>query len=186
MRKRHTPLPHLWLMTDERLGNSLLPTLRALPKGSGIIFRHYATEARARRSLFDAVRRQARKGRHLLLLAGRPALARSWRADGTHGRHRGSITAPVHDLRELREAERLGAQVLFVSPVFATRSHPDAKGIGRLGLARLVHQTRRPVIALGGMTRTRFNTLRSTGIEGWAAIDGLNVRPGQKRNAVPR
>ena len=112
-----------------------------------------------------------------LLLAGSPTLARSWGADGTHGRHRGSVTAPVHNLRELREAEWLGARLLFVSPVFATRSHAGAKGIGRLGLARLVHQTDRPVVALGGMTHARFKALRKTGVWGWAAIDGLSVKP---------
>ena len=70
---------------------------------------------------------------------------------------------------------RLGARLLFVSPIFATRSHVGAKGIGRRGLARLVHQTDRPVIALGGMTRARFKALRGMGVCGWAAIDGLSV-----------
>ena len=164
-------------MTDERLGDALLPTIRALPKGSGIIFRHYATAPKLRRELFEDVRKLARRNRHVLLLAGSPTLARSWGADGTHGRHRGSVTAPVHNLRELREAEWLGARLLFVSPVFATRSHAGAKGIGRLGLARLVHQTDRPVVALGGMTHARFKALRKTGVWGWAAIDGLSVKP---------
>ncbi|MFM5914590.1 MAG: thiamine phosphate synthase [Chakrabartia godavariana] len=180
MRKRHHAFcpfgPRIWLMTDERLGDDLIDAVRALPPGSGIIFRHYATPPKARRALFKQVKAAARRHRHTLLLAGRPAQARAWGADGTHGRHRGSMTAPVHSLRELRQAERLGARLLFVSPVFATRSHPRAKGIGRLGLMQLAHQTRRPVIALGGMTNARFRALRQSGIYGWAAIDGLTVR----------
>lgn len=186
MRKRHHLLPRIWLMTDERLGEDLLPAIRALPRGSGIIFRHYATPPKERRMLFDAVQNLARRGGHMLLLAGSPRMARGWGADGTHGRHPGSVTAPVHNLRELRLAERLGVRILFVSPVFATRSHPDARSLERIGLARMAHQTRRPVIALGGMTAARFKTLSRTGVYGWAAIDGLNVKPDQKRKAVPR
>ena len=82
MPKRHRPstqaLPRIWLMTDERLGAGLIDAVRALPKGSGIIFRHYATGDVARRDLFRAVRRLARKNRHMLLLADTAQHARAW------------------------------------------------------------------------------------------------------------
>jgi thiamine-phosphate pyrophosphorylase len=182
MPKRHCPstqaLPRIWLMTDERLGAGLMDAVRALPKGSGIIFRHYATPVAERRALFNSIQAMARRNGHVLLLAGPVRLARYWGADGSHGRHKGAMTAPVHSLREMRAAERAGAQLLFVSPIFETRSHPGKSGKGPLHLANLTRQAKRPVIALGGMTRARFKTLRQTGIYGWAAIDGLTVRRG--------
>ena len=162
-------------MTDERLGVGLIDAVRALPKGSGIIFRHYATPETERRALFQSLQAIARRNGHVLLLAGPVRLARYWGADGSHGRHRSAVTAPVHSLREMRAAERAGAQLLFVSPVFATRSHPGKTGIGTRRLANFVRQANQPVIALGGMTRARFKTLRQTGVYGWAAIDGLTV-----------
>jgi thiamine-phosphate pyrophosphorylase len=179
MPKRHCPstqaLPRIWLMTDERLGAGLMDAVRALPKGSGIIFRHYATPEPERRALFQSLQAIARRNGHVLLLAGPVRLARYWGADGSHGRHRGAVTAPVHSLREMRAAEHAGAQLLFVSPIFATRSHPGKTGIGTRRLANFVRQANRPVIALGGMTRAQFKTLRQTGVDGWAAIDGLTV-----------
>ncbi|RYD48780.1 MAG: thiamine phosphate synthase, partial [Sphingomonadales bacterium] len=41
MRCRHPLIPKLWLMTDERMGDDLWDALKRLPRGSGVIFRHY-------------------------------------------------------------------------------------------------------------------------------------------------
>jgi thiamine-phosphate pyrophosphorylase len=38
-------------MTDERLGDALWTALRRLPRGAGIVFRHYATPPAERRAL---------------------------------------------------------------------------------------------------------------------------------------
>lgn len=185
--QRRQPLPRLWLMTDERQGDRLFEALERLPRGAGVIFRHYSLDPRARRALFDRVRRAARRRRLMLLLAGSERLARAWRADGSHGRGPAVTmvrSAPAHDLRELRAAERAGAALLFISPVFATRSHPGAQALGRAGFARLARQTRLPVVALGGMDEKRSRGL--TGAYGWAAVDAwTSGRRRQKRKAVP-
>jgi thiamine-phosphate pyrophosphorylase len=177
MPRRHSPkLPRVWLMTDERQGVQLLATVRALPPGSGVVFRHYTLGKEARKALFEAIRAVARKRRLVLVVAG-PALGR---ADGVHGRtlHRrtGIRTAPVHSVRERIAAERSGANLLFVSPVFATRSHPGSKPLGKVRFGLLIRGAKVPVIALGGMTHKRARTLKPLGIHGWAAIDGLSVR----------
>src|SRR5689334_929118 len=93
------PLPRLWLMTDERLGERLPDAIARLPNGAGIVFRHYSLAEAARRALFDRVRQTAPGP---VLLAGPVELALAWGADGSHGRHRGAISAPVHDLQEIR------------------------------------------------------------------------------------
>lgn len=186
MSKRHHCLPQIWLMTDERLGIGLIPAIRALPRGSGIVFRHYATAPEERRRIFHTVQREARRYGHLLVLAGSPALARGWGADGAHGRHFGALTAPVHSIPEIRAAEKKGARLLFLSPLYPTQSHPGARSLGRVRFLALCQQARRPIIALGGMTAARFARIKSMGIYGWAAIDGLAAGPAQKRNAVPR
>jgi thiamine-phosphate pyrophosphorylase len=168
---RRQPLPRLWLMTDERQGERLWAALERLPRGSGIVFRQY--DAPDRQDMFARVSRVARRRGLVLVLAGPPELARRWGAQGCHGRRgRGSAsirTAPAHDLKEIREAERMSAQLLFVSPVFATRSHPSAKPLGPVRFALLARQTRLPVIALGGMDRRRARGI--AGAYGWAAID---------------
>lgn len=159
-------LPRLWLMTDERLGDRLFDAIARLPDGAGIVFRHRSLGEAARRALFDRVRRAAPGP---VLLAGPVDLARAWDADGSHGRHEGATTAPAHNLAEIRAAEATAAALIFLSPVFPTRSHPGAATLGADGFAALAGQTRLPLIALGGMNATRAEML--SGAYGWAGID---------------
>ena len=88
--QRRQPLPRLWLMTDERLGDRLFAALANLPAGGGIVFRHYRLAENARRALFDRVKEQARRRHQLLLLAGPAEQAEAWGADGSHGRGPGA------------------------------------------------------------------------------------------------
>lgn len=151
MRPRH-PLPRLWLMTDERMGDALWTALRRLPRGSGVVFRHYALEPKEREALFDRVAKIARARRLVLLRSG-------------------VRTRSAHNRREAIAAIRAGADAIFVSPVFATRSHPGARTLGRVRFGLLVRGLDVPVIALGGMDARRAASLRPFGIHGWAAID---------------
>jgi thiamine-phosphate pyrophosphorylase len=168
------PLPRLWLMTDERLGDALLPAVRRLPRHrAGIVFRHYSLGEPERRGLFDDVKAHARRRGLTLLLAGSAELAEAWDADGHHGRGPGNglHSMPAHDFAEIRAAERDGADLLFLSPVFATRSHPAAGPLGPARFNLLARQTRLPVIALGGMNEVRARRLREA--YGWAGIDAF-------------
>jgi thiamine-phosphate pyrophosphorylase len=168
-------LPKIWLMNDERLGDALLPSIAALPKGSGIVFRHYSLEPRARAALLSKVSAVARRHRHVLVVGGLPIAAPVWRVAGRHGRVRGAITAPVHSRREAITAKRMGADLIFVSPVFATRSHPGATTLGRVRFGLLTRDLGMRVIALGGMTKARARGFKAMKIYGWAAISALAV-----------
>lgn len=161
---RRQPLPRLWLMTDERHGEALWTALERLPKGSGIVFRHYGLAPAERRRLFERVRRVAGRRRLLLLAAGK-----GLRGDGVHGGRHGGFSASAHDLRELKSAERKGVKLVFLSPAFATRSHPDRRPLGPVRFGLIARQARIPVIALGGVDAQRARRLPH--IYGWAAID---------------
>ncbi|WP_338331129.1 thiamine phosphate synthase [Rhizorhapis sp. SPR117] len=169
-------------MSDERINDeALLAAVKRLPRGAGVIFRHYGLSQSARRSLFLQVQSITRRRKLILVIAGSERLALAWKADGFHGRtlhksqHRHLIrTAPVHDLIEICQAERSGAHLLFLSPLFPTRSHPQATELGRVEFAFLARQARRPVVALGGMTAIQAKILRQLNAYGWAAIDGLS------------
>lgn len=177
MRRRH-PLPRVWLMTDPRLGD-LEAVVSDLPKWAGIIFRHYELPRTERRALFNRVMRVAKAQRHIVLLADRPGIARQWGADGAHHRsaHRshGIRTVAVHNPREAVLARRVKADLIFVSPVFATRSHPGQRATGVLGMARIARDQLNRTIALGGMTAKQMRRLRHIGIYGWAGIDGFSI-----------
>ncbi|MDO7841421.1 thiamine phosphate synthase [Sphingomonas immobilis] len=169
MRARH-PIPTRWLMTDERMGDGLWDAVRRLPRGSGVVFRHYATDLATRRAMFARLARIARRRGLVLVRAGDARLGRQ--EDGVHGtRGRGLRTAPAHDSREAMNAKRAGAQMIFVSPVFATRSHAGARALGPLRAAAIGRGLGMARIALGGMDARRFRRLRGLGFDGWAAID---------------
>lgn len=184
MRRRH-PLPRLWLMTDERMGDALWSSLEALPRGSGVVVRHYTLGKEARAALFARILPSAKRRGLVLLVAGDPMPG----ADGVHGRNParrpGLIrSAPVHGMRELRRAIAAGVDLIFLSPVFPTRSHPGAKALGTMRFAALARRAPMPVTALGGMTRTKAPRLDRLGAHGWAGIDGL-TRRNQNLKAVP-
>lgn len=176
-------IPTLWLMTDERMGERLWSAIAALPRGAGIVFRHYATPPRDRRALFARVAALARR-RHLILVRAGPKRLGRHEA-GVHGAvtDRGLRTWAAHSRTEAVAGKRGGAAALFVSPIFPTRSHPGARASGPLRAAGIARGLGLPVIALGGLDARRFRRLRGLGFHGWAAIDAW--LPDQKRNAVP-
>ena len=182
------PLPRLWLMTDERQGEALWTALDRLPRGSGVVFRHYTLPCAERRALFRRVHNMCARRRLMLVLAGDPVCARAWGARGWHGLGAQKVdllrTVPAHNLPEIREAERAGAALAFLSPVFPTRSHPGARTLGRVRFGLIARESRLPIIALGGINEQRARHI--PGAYGWAAIDAWSLGPGQKRKAVPR
>jgi thiamine-phosphate pyrophosphorylase len=79
--------------------------------------------------------------------------------------------ARVHDAVELRQVQLAGVPLLFLSPMFATRTHPEWKPFGHMRAAALLRLAKVPVIALGGMTERRFMRIQRLGFCGWAAMD---------------
>lgn len=180
MSARH---PHLWLMTDERLGEALWRALRRLPPGAGVVFRHHAMPRRERQALYLRLRRVAQARRLVVVSAGGPLPG----AGGVHkGRGPGLRTWPAHDRREAIAAKVAGAALVFVSPVYPTRSHPGAPTLGPMHAARVAQGLGMTVIALGGMTGRRWRRVRTLGFDGWAGIDAfLGSSPRQSRVVGP-
>lgn len=168
-------LPHIWLISDARNDAALEAALAELPRGSGLVFRHYHLPAKERRARFEAVRKVAKRRGHRVFLAGDARTARAWRADGAYGAARALASGPAlprlitaHSLREMRAARAAG---IVLSPVYPTRSHPGGKTLGPVRFRLLSRFAPLPVIALGGMSARRAALL---GCRSWAAIDGLS------------
>lgn len=177
MPPRHSSLPDIWLVTDQRNDDALEHVLARLPRGSGMIFRHYHLPPGARRARFDSLARLARKHAHTVVLSGTAGQAREWGATGAYGPPERLARGPkmfrlvtVHSLREIGAAKRARADAIVLAPAFATRSHPDATPLGPVRFRLLAARSRGTVIALGGMNRARARRL---GARNWAAIDGI-------------
>jgi thiamine-phosphate pyrophosphorylase len=178
MRQIH-PLPRIWLVTDRRNDAGLEQAIARMPRGSGLIFRHYHLAPEQRRTRFAGLARQIRARGGLAVLAGDMAMARMWGADGAYGPPgsvgpgaQGLRLIPAHSLREIGAARRARADAILLSPAFPTRSHPGARTLGVVVWRGLAQRWDGAAIALGGMTGARAKRLDACH---WAAIDGLNT-----------
>lgn len=179
MRHRYPPrsLPKIWLVSDARIDDRIESALRRLPRGSGFIFRHYHLQPPERRARFVYLARVARRCGHQVVLSGTVRETRRWGADGAYGAARKLARGPAalrlataHSMRELGAANRARANAVLLSPVFATGTHPGARGLGPVRFRLLAARAQMPVIALGGMDPGRA---RRIGAERWAAIASL-------------
>lgn len=170
--------PRQWLMTDERIGERLWEAIDRLPAGrGGIIFRHYSLSTDERALLGARLAAAARERKLVLAVAGPARLADQLGA-ALHHNPAGSTDLPlslsVHDEADAARAREIGADLVFVSPVHGTRSHPGTPSLGADRAAALARLIDCPVIALGGMNATRFDALEQAypGLfHGFAGID---------------
>lgn len=166
----------LVLFTDDRDAD-WVGAARALPVGSLVVVRARGAARRVR--LAEALAPIAP-----LLIAGDGALAARVGARGLHlpevraheamawrARHpRWIITTAAHSLRALMGLREIDA--VFLSPVFATASHPGARALGPARAALIAQAAPVPVYALGGIT-ARNAGLLAPSFSGIAAIGGL-------------
>lgn len=178
MRRRHSQhLPETWLFTDPRMGEALWDAIRRLPRGSGIVLRHY--DATDRKAIARRAAKLARRYGHMLVVAGDARLARAVGAVGVHMPDGGRpvhdvITAASHDHAGLVRARRAGVSLVFLSPVFPTHSHPGARTLGPLRFGLMARGAGIAVAALGGMTPKRYARIQALGAQAWGAIDAWN------------
>lgn len=180
---RRDALPRRWFLTDARLGDTVWTTLAGLPRDVGVIVRVRDPKGKDRR-LADQLIRACRKRGLTVLLAGPVDLALRLQADGAHlpeaqarrgsnrrPRKRFYLTAAAHSRPALIRAARLGVDGAFLSPVFPTRSHPDAHTLGPLRFGLLKRDAAVPVLTLGGMDEVSAKRLAPLRPYGWGAID---------------
>uniref|UniRef100_Q31I35 8-oxo-dGTP diphosphatase n=1 Tax=Hydrogenovibrio crunogenus (strain DSM 25203 / XCL-2) TaxID=317025 RepID=Q31I35_HYDCU len=83
------------------------------------------------------------------------------------------LSISTHSKAEVAKALELNADLLLLSPVKETRSHPDMSGMGWKTFADMVADIPVPVYALGGMKLSDVKESRKHGAQGIAAISGL-------------
>jgi len=169
-------------MTDEGRGGDPLNMIRLLPKNSILIFRHYTDPSREQ--LAHKIVRACKRAGVRCLIAGDVGLARKCKSDGVHfpeyqlGRlsvrrfmpTHWITTGAAHTQKSVRRIGALGLAAALLSPVFASKSHPEARALGIWQFAAISHRTRVPVIALGGVSVDRLRRLRLAGAHGIAGI----------------
>jgi len=176
------------LITDRERMPDPLPLLDRLPPGGLVVLRHYGAPDRA---ALAAVLARACRARRLELVVAEDfdlairlsaglhlpeGLARSGAARVRlwHRRTGKTLTAAAHSRMALVRAAALGADLAFLSPVFATVSHPGAPALGAVRFRALARGARLPVWALGGMTKESVRRLGGSKAAGVGAVGGLS------------
>ncbi len=184
LHKHNIFMPRIWLFTDKRTEHRLERDILALPPLSGIVFRHYHLPQAERQRLFTQLKNAYGHRALQCVWSGDASIATRLGADGVYGSPsalaKGRAIGPkltrlaaVHNLTEIRQANSLRADLAFCSPVFATRTHEDARALGAVRFAMLSRHAHMPVCALGGVTHDNFAQIEHF-CHGWGAIDGLS------------
>jgi thiamine-phosphate pyrophosphorylase len=132
----------------------------------------------------------------IFLVNDRLDIALAVNADGVHlGRHdmpyalarkllgkNKVIGLTVHSLKEAKLAQKLGADYLGVSPIFATKTKTDA---GKPSGIKLIRKIRKeldiPIIAIGGINLKNAPRVISAGADGLCAISAVVTKPDVKK-----
>jgi thiamine-phosphate pyrophosphorylase len=186
--KKTASLPVLFAFSDEARYPNPMPLINRLPPGSGFIFRHYLFPERKRLAL--RVVKACRERNLLCFIAGDLKLCLHTAADGIHfpehqlrrptyglshfKQQGGLVTAATHSLSSGLIAQKYGVDGVFVSPVFATKSHVDTIHLGLLRFAQITKQLNIPAFALGGVHISQTTRLKKSGAYGLGGISLFN------------
>jgi thiamine-phosphate pyrophosphorylase len=86
------------------------------------------------------------------------------------------IGVSTHNEQQMMAADASGADYVAVGPVFATSTKADAEPVvGLEGVRRARALTRKPLVAIGGITRENARSVIDAGADSVAVIGGLLV-----------
>ncbi len=151
----------------------------ALPPGAAVILRDYGAPNRA--ALAQRLKALCATRGVLFLVGGDLSLAHRIGADGLHFPSWTNIhpapgmltVAACHSALELEKAAAAGAQLAFLSPAFATQSHPGGQTLGAALFKSIACASPLPVLALGGVNPANAGSLAGRNVTGLAAISAF-------------
>jgi len=90
----------------------------------------------------------------------------------------------THNPEQIAEANRTAADYLAIGPVFATTSKPKPDPVvGLEGVRRARELTRKPLVAIGGITRANARSVIEAGADSVAVISDLLPDPRKSAEA---
>jgi thiamine-phosphate pyrophosphorylase len=182
----------LWLVTDRRAtaGRPLIPVVEAC-LGAGlraVQLREKDLPARDLLRLATELRELTARHQARFVVNDRLDVALAVAADGVHLPAAGLppavaralvgperlVGASTHSAAEAEAAAAEGADLVFFGPIYDTpskRSFGPPRGLAELAVA--CRTSRRPVVAIGGVTPARVEEVRQAGAAGVAVIRAL-------------
>lgn len=176
-------LPAILFLTDPHRVTDPIEAVAGLPRGSGVIYRHF--DAPDRTAVAAQLADLCNARNFYLLIAADPKLALSVGAFGVHwpearlpeaSRWKAQFamqTASAHSRHAIWRARQAGMDAALVSKVYPSKSASPGLPIGPIRFRQMARQTDLPVYALGGVNAD--NAARTTGSGGIAAVESLLI-----------
>lgn len=157
-----------------------------LPKNSIIIFREYSLKKDKRQELATKFLKIAQKLNHQFFVGKDPKMALAIRANGVHYSdldrnswqlikkeysHQFAISLACHDLKSIKKAQNSNAEILFLSPIFMTKSHENSRPLGLQRLAKSCKYSSKPIFALGAVNSNNISKVLKNNAGGFAGIE---------------
>lgn len=171
-----------------------MPGIAEAWAASGIAFLQYRNKSARTGQMLDQARElRSRLGTSIkLIMNDRADLCLAANFDGLHigqddlsPESARSIIGPnrwlgvsTHNPEQIAKANETSANYLAIGPIFATRSklNPDPV-VGLDGLRRARELTRKPLVAIGGITRANVLSVIDAGADSVAVISDLLLDP---------
>lgn len=187
-------LQGLYVLTDERLGTALIPTVRAAIEGGArlVQYRDKSNDAARRWREAQALRALTAAAGVLFLINDDVALAKTVAADGVHlGRGDDSLQTArgvlgeqavigiscYNDWSRAAAAVAAGASYLAFGAFFPSQTKPDASVAEPALLTRARAAWDVPLCAIGGITAENASPLRAAGADMLAVISAVLYAP---------
>jgi len=157
--------------------------MKALDRGVKLIQLRTRLDSQDFLALARELEKQCRKHAAQLLLNTSVEISESFESAGLHlNSHRlyqysqrpvsrdRLLSTSCHNVADIEQAELIEADLVLLSPVKSTSSHPDAMPMGWQQFEELTRATSIPVYALGGMQLSDIDTALTCGAQGVAGI----------------
>jgi len=185
-------IPRLYAIVDaERIGSASPLAICRILLDAGVRLIQYRDKKASARDLFEACRQlqvSVRQAGGIFIVNDRADVALAVGADGVHvgqgdlpvelarrvvGK-RILIGTSTHASEQVREADETSADYLAFGPIFPTQSkaNPDPV-VGLAGLREARKLTRKPLVAIGGITLENASSVIAAGADSVAVIRDL-------------
>jgi thiamine-phosphate pyrophosphorylase len=161
---------------------------------AGVTLLQYRNKTSSARQMLDQARELKRRvgGQVKLMMNDRADLCLAAEFDGLHvgqddlspesvrriiGPERW-LGVSTHNPDQIAEADRTSADYVAIGPVFATTSKANSDAVvGLEGVRRARQLTRKPLVAIGGITRSTAHSVIEAGADSVAVISDLLLDP---------
>ncbi len=156
-----------------------------MKKNNSVIFRNYQKKLDLRTII--KFKKLCKKNKLKLYLANNIKLALQANLDGVYipsfnkslnlnnfknNRKNFTILGSAHNIPELKFKERQGVNYIFLSPLFLTKNYKRNLGVIKFNL--ISKETKKPVIALGGVRINNLNKIKLIKANGFSGITFFN------------